>query len=279
MKPSSSLFSTVLSCAAAAALVWPTAEGRAQSVLFTEGVADLTFFYNGSPTLGTGSFDVVFRAKASTVATNLTSPYGTPPGGVGAATGSDVDYNFTTLTTQITQSPTVNLGGVNFFVTPGTGLGYTRNDELGMDQPDLGFRTRFRDVSLQDVDNPNGNQFSHLNMALNLGDSILPSGADFALFRTGVGLVATDVAINTAAADLVHNWGNWEHSHWHWGFSEVGSYTLVFDIFGHNGDEQAVTSMGSFTLGFEVIPEPSSAALLLGVAAVALAMSRRRRAV
>lgn len=245
--------------ATVAALTWLPAKVQAQDIVFTSGVADVTFFYDSVA----DSFDVVFRSKGvNTSATNLTSPYGTPPGGVG---GSADDYNFSTLTAVLSAAPTVNVGGTNFYVSPASGTGYAT-----VDQPDVGIRTRFRE-------NPGPvDQFATFRLTLDLGNSVLPSGAEVAIFRTDGDLSVTATQLNTATATLQSDWGVYGHEHWHWGFSELGDYNLVFNIQGLGGTE-GPTAVGTFELGFQVIPEPSSAAVALGAVAAAAVYLRRRQ--
>ncbi len=250
------------------------APAAAQAVVFSQGVADLTFFYDS----GADSFDVVFRSKSQTTATGLSSQYGPPPGGVGGVSGpppADTDWNFTSLQTLVLGNQTIAIGGTDFFVTTASGNGYTRTNDPA--QADLGFRTRFRDNALVDINlNSNGNQFADFRMTLNVSASTMPG--EFALFRSIAGPVAdmANILINTDADDFTTDLSNWGHTHYHWGFSEVGDYTLVFDIQGFNGTT-AVTGADSFTLQFGVIPEPASFAAAFGAVALGFVMLRRRR--
>jgi surface-anchored protein len=221
----------------------------------------------------------VFRSKAVTTATGLTKPYPGPHGGLGGAVAPDADWQFDSLTTRITASPTLAIGSTNFFVTPASGSGYNRT--IDPTQPDLGIRTRFRDHNLVDADpnspnyNPNGNQFANFRMTLNVGASTLPG--EFALFNSLGDLSPNTVRLNTATNSLSTDWPVWGHTHWHFGFSELGDYELVFTVVGLDTANNPVTAAQSFTLGFQVIPEPSTVALALGAVAIGAVALRRRK--
>ncbi len=62
------------------------------------------------------------------------------------------------------------------------------------------------------------------------------------------------------------------HTHYNWGFSEIGTYEISIEISGTHVDDGA--QLGNATYTFQVVPEPSTA--LLG-ALGALALLRRRR--
>ena len=71
------------------------------------------------------------------------------------------------------------------------------------------------------------------------------------------------------------------HLHHIWAFSQTGDYSLQFEITGmYSGGESDptlhVAKSATATYGFSVVPEPSTAGLLLGAAALALTVVRRR---
>jgi hypothetical protein len=230
-------------------------------ITFTGGVADWTFYYDST----NDTFDVVFQAKGTTVATGLDTPYVGPPGGVG---GSASNFTYDNLQVNISSSPLRTVNGVDYLISPAAGTNYTNAS-----QPDLGFRTRFRELDGGDppvaVD-----QFSGFRMTLNLTNSTLPG--DFIMFKFDALLNDNVILFETADSDLSHDWPAWGHSHWHFGFSEIGDYELVFDIAGIDGNGDVVTSTGTAAIGFNVIPEPSTA--LFSVLAVGALALRRRRA-
>ncbi|MCC5805471.1 MAG: hypothetical protein JJU00_03995 [Opitutales bacterium] len=244
----------------AAALAAPVA---AQSIAFSEGAADITFFYSSA----NNSWDVVFREKGNTVATGLTTPYGTPPGGVGGSTG---DHNFTELNVLVSDAPAISVNGISYFVTPAADTTYNTDT-----QPDLGFRTR-----LKEVDNGNEvDQFDNLRATLNPTESTMPTDAEFILFRAGnplEGEPETIILYETNAGDLVHDWPAWGHTHWHWGFSEQGEYSLLFDFQGIGG-LHGPSSTDSVRVNFSVIPEPGTFAAAFGLVALGIVFFRRRR--
>jgi len=232
------------------------------TITHTAGGGDWTFFYDED----NDRFDVVFRSKGDgTVASGLTSPYAGPPGGVGGATGSQADFNFDVLQVNVTAAPTVMLNGIGYLVTPATGQAYNTAS-----QPDLGIRTRLRET-----DGLGGaiNQFDTFRMTLDWFASTKPAGAEFILFAFNAENEAV-INFETAADNLSHDWPVFGHSHWHFGFSEPGDYTLAFNvqgIGGHAGNSAVQSAM----LNFTVIPEPATA--FLASAALGLCALRRRR--
>jgi surface-anchored protein len=70
------------------------------------------------------------------------------------------------------------------------------------------------------------------------------------------------------------------HAHFNWGFTQPGLYEIDLEVTAFQGPGQTNPLVGQATyhFGVEQVPEPSSAALLAGAAAVSL-LARRRRAV
>ena len=64
------------------------------------------------------------------------------------------------------------------------------------------------------------------------------------------------------------------HTHYTWAFSQADSYDLTFQVSGTRVTDGA--QLASATYGVSVVPEPSTAGLLLGAAALALTVVRRR---
>jgi hypothetical protein len=239
-------------------VVTPKAEA---TITFTGGVADWTFYYDSV----NDTFDVVFQAKGTTVATGLDNAYVGPPGGVG---GSTTNYTYDNLQVNVSSAPRRTVNDVDYLITSASGTSYT-NDA----QPDLGFRTRFRELNDGEpqvaVD-----QFANFRMTLNTASSTL--AGDFIMFKYDAIADTNVILFETAKGDSSHDWSAWGHSHWHYGFSQEGDYNLVFDIEGLDAGGNVVTSTGSTSIGFNIIPEPSSA--LLSVLAVGALALRRRRA-
>lgn len=233
----------------------------AQNIVFSGGGADLTFFYDSDE----DTWDTVFRSKDDTVATGLTNPYGTPPGGVG---GSANDFRFDTLTVSLTQPGTFELNSINYFITPASGGFFASSS-----QPDLGIRTRLREGD------PAVDQFDNFRMTLDWANSTfnggaIPTGVEFAMF-TDDGFGSPVVNYETAASDFVHDWPAWGHDHWHWGFSQPGEYNLAFTFQGINGGNPD-SSIGSTSVQFDVVPEPAAGTLLL-LAAALFFLARRKQ--
>ena len=65
------------------------------------------------------------------------------------------------------------------------------------------------------------------------------------------------------------------HEHWNWGFSAPGTYTFEFQALGTRIADLSILETPVELFTFQVIPEPSSGALLLAGMAV-LAFQRRR---
>ena len=247
----------------------PSAEA---TITFTGGVADLVFFYEAAD----DRFDVVFRSKGAQVSGNDT-PY---PGFTGIVAGDrDLgnDYSFTNLQVNVSSSPLSMVNGIGYYITSATGSSYADSA-----QPDFGIRTRLREdeVALGD---PTGStsaiQFANMLMTLNWAASSKPVGAQFVMYRDGIPTTefpdGRRINFETVEDDFSHLWPSSGHSHWHFGFSELGDYSLVFDlqgIGGTHGDSGDTT----FTMDFNIIPEPSTALLsLMVISAIGL---RRRRA-
>jgi surface-anchored protein len=67
------------------------------------------------------------------------------------------------------------------------------------------------------------------------------------------------------------------HEHWNWGFSAPGTYTFEFQGLGVKSADLSVFETSRELFTFNVIPEPSSGALLLAGFAAVLAARRKRR--
>lgn len=222
-----------------------------QAIDYTGGRADLTFYYEDS----SDSWDVVFRSSSPHV-TGLTSQANQDRFGSAAT-----DFQFDTLQVRMQQPEQVALNGREYWVSPILSLNPDSPD------PDLGFRTRLRNSEGED-------QFTSVALSLNLANSSMPEGAQFALFAPG-SLGEILIRFETAEGITTADWEVWGHSHWHWGFSELGDYSLAFDIQGEFADG-SFSSMGSTLVGFQVIPEPATYALL-GLGCVGLLWVRRRQ--
>jgi surface-anchored protein len=259
------------------------------AINFSGGGADLTFFYDSQA----DSWATVFRAKGTAgqpttaIASGLTSAFNstsTPAtwtgivGNVVAGTnGHTGDYTFSSLTTSISTSTSILVGSTNYFVAAASGSPF-----LASGTADLGIRTRLREdeVAMGDIDgNTESNQFDSFNLVLELGASTfngnaLDGNAHISLlfwdsFENPIAL------IDTANSSLTANFGNNAHVHRNWGFSEYGTYELVFDLQGVGGTYGGSASTGTTSMTFEVVPEPATFALISGLLAFGLIAFRR----
>lgn len=151
---------------------------------------------------------------------------------------------------------TQNIGGTSYFVFPAT-----ENPTV----PFIGFGTE----ELNPADWTG-------NLTLKLTGASGPGS--FFLFGTGaLGGVSTlmDSSDGFSTVDSITLVPD-DHAHYTWAFSQTGSYDLTFQVTGDHVSAGAQSA--SATYGFSVVPvpEPSTAGLLLGAAALALTVVRRR---
>lgn len=240
----------------------------AQTIDWTGGSADLTFYYDSNAT----EWHVVFRNKAATSATGLTDQFTGFPGIVGLNAG---DFNFDTLNIHIGTTTTHTIGGTEYFLSPASGSSIFGPSDPGGGAPDFGLRTRLR----EDFGSGNVYQFDDFVFTLDLASSSLPG--DFVLFNTdgfgNVDLLRYDSTETNPNLDAT--WDIWGHTHWNLGFSEYGDYTLVFDFYGSGGPYGFDASpLGQTTLNFSVIPEPGVFTLVTIAVLGALGLRRFRPA-
>ena len=130
---------------------------------------------------------------------------------------------------------------------------------------DFGIRPRLWDEE--------GDLFDSFTMTL----ADISGPGEFALFAPHPIFGTTVFAYNTADNVVSYDWEPWGHEHWHWGFTVIGDYELVFDFHAQFPDER-MTAAGSKTVNFEVIPEPATMALLAGIGIFGVVLwSRSRR--
>ena len=236
------------------------------AITFTGGQGDLTFYYESAA----DRWDVVFRNKgAGTGATGLDNGYT----GFTGIVGLGDDYTFNSLQVNVSSAALQTVNGKEYLITPANGSSIYQNTA----QPDLGIRMRLREneVALGSGSNTEANQFDNPRLTLDWAASSKPVGADFILFGWDAFENPADIRYETAAGDFSHDWGNWGHDHWHFGFSEAGDYSLVFGVDGIGGPYGATDGPSQVTVNFNVVPEPS--ATLLGMLALGALGLRRRR--
>jgi hypothetical protein len=223
----------------------------AQNITHTAQGADLTFFYD--PTADTGQrWDFAFRAKSGgpTEATGLSNPAPVRAGSAnGPFPGSNQDFQFDSLTYNINASTTVN--GDSFFLSSYGGTGSLFNQNTT--SPDIGIRTRL-----------NNDDVVFSDFALTL-DSFSGPG-DFILLDIGFNFIYDSRSGGFDSNTVLYNNVN-GHDHFHFGFSEKGSYALNFVVNGTLSDLSTADS-GTLMVHFEVIPEPAQVALFFGLGAI-----------
>ncbi len=247
--------------AAIAGLFLSAAPSAEATLTFTGGGGDLTFFYDSTA----DRWDIVFRNKGATQATGNTNVYAGFTGIVGLNSG---DRTFNDLQVNVSSAPLQSLNGNDYFITPANGS-TIYNDSSG--NPDLGMRTRLREDTGDEV----FDQFDSMRLTLDWAASTRPAGAEFALFGWDAFSEPANILYETASSNFSHDWDNYGHDHWHFGFSEVGDYSLVFNVSGIGGLHGDDAGTSQVTVNFNVIPEPSSA--LLSMLAIGAIGFRRRR--
>jgi hypothetical protein len=238
----------------------------AQNITHTAESADLTFFYD--PTANVGErWDFAFRAKSGgpTVATGLTNPSPTRAGSAnGPFPGSNQDFQFDSLTYVI--GATTSVSGDPFYLSSygGTGSLFDQNATT----PDIGIRTRLNNADVA---------FSTFTLTL---DSFSGPG-DLIFLDTIFNFIYDSRGGIFDSSTVWYNNVN-GHDHFHFGFSEMGSYALNFIVNGTLSDS-TLADTGSLTVNFEVIPEPSQIALFFGLGAfgaiLLLRNSRRKKVI
>lgn len=243
------------------------------NITINSGAFDFTVFYNpeGQDFSDKGNTDAawffVARAKGTTVGDKNGTPLTTTGGNFSwsGTGGSTADYTYTSLTVAVNNPQVRTFGGIDYFITPASGTSYTLLDNSS--EVDVGIRTRLLDSGFADV-------LFTLDMAASTfnGSPLSLGLADLLVFRdTPGGAVLVDTA------DEVFSWVNVlsGHTHYNFGFSEVGNYSLTFNTQGRDSNGDPLGIAGSGTIDFGVIPEPHTYGLLLGLAALGFVWRRR----
>lgn len=166
------------------------------------------------------------------------------------AEGAEYEADAITPVTSLIQS----LGGTSYYVFPAT-----ENASV----PFIGFGTE--ELSAGDWDG-----------SLTLSLTGVSGPGSFSLFSIdSFGAISTlmDSSDGFSTVDAI-SLAPETHTHHTWAFSQQGSYSLTFQVDGTHLTDGAQSA--SATYGFSVVPEPSTAGLLLGAAALILTVVRRR---
>ena len=164
--------------------------------------------------------------------------------------GAEYEADAITPVTSLTQS----IGGSSYYVFPATENATVPFIGFGTEELSAGDWTGDLTLSLTGASGPGS--FSLFSI-----DSF---GAVSTLMDSSDGFSTVDAI--TLAPET--------HTHHTWAFSQQGSYSLTFQVTGDHVSAGAQSA--SATYGFSVVPEPSTAGLLLGAAALTLTLVRRR---
>ena len=232
-------------------------------IVFTGGSADINWYYESA----TQTWHTVLRNKGTTIATGLDNAF---PAFTGIVGHGD-DYEFNTLTVSLITPHIMTHNGVDFFLSRAGGSSPSPLTLATPETTDLGIRKRLREneVALGIGSEAAANQFANFELVLNLANSsfngtpLTTPGSPYVglfhwdAFDDPVDMINTHQSVYTATFD------NYDHVHRNWGFSEVGEYVLAFEFNGVGGTYGATAPTGSTSINFDVIPEPSSMALVL----------------
>jgi len=271
------LLSILTSCLlGATSTLWST-------ITIDSGAFDWTVFYNpqGSDFSDKGNDDAewffVARAKGTTIGNKNGVPLTTTGGNFtwSGSGGSTADYTYDILDVRVDDPISISRGGVDYWITPASGTSYTLSNNPT--EVDTGIRTRLNDSGFTSI------QFIFDTVASTLdGVSFADTGADFLLFRDeldGAVLVDTDNGIFswTYPPPDVPEPELTSHTHYNFGFSQGGNYSLVFNVQGFDSDDNPMGIAGSGTINYNVVPEPQTYALFFGLVVLGWAFIRRIR--
>jgi surface-anchored protein len=215
------------------------------AALYTGGHADIGIAFED------GAFDLHVHADDATID--------------GAAV-SDVEYEASEVTIQVSSLSVLTSSIDSVGLNSGDTLYYLSQNNPGDSLPFLGIATE----ELSSLDFPNG-------VTLSLGAVTGPTNGNFALWETGnLGSMTTHYSsrgdeFTSIANSLSLDAGG--HYHYTYGFSQPGAYDIVLTATGTTG---GVEYSDSATYSFNVVPEPSTYALIFGLVAIGVSLVRRR---
>ncbi|MCC5789628.1 MAG: hypothetical protein JJT75_08335 [Opitutales bacterium] len=238
---------------AALLIATPVSFVSGQTITHTAESGDITFFYAPG-----NEWEVVFRNKGDTVFTADPEVQANQTRS-GSASG---DLEFTSLTHVLNNAPIRTDDGMDFFLSPYavSGLGADFRDVS--DNPDIGIRTRL-----------NNDDVEFTSFSLRLTGITAPAGGEI-LYLDGLsGDTLFDSRTDPLGTEFFSNVQG--HFHYHFGFSELGEYTLDFEFDGVV--DGTSTDTGELSVDFQVIPEPGTYAAIFGFLALAGVLVVRSR--
>jgi len=178
----------------------------------------------------------------------------------------DVEYHADEVTIQVPSSTTIGSDLNALGATSGSLIYYLHGTNPGHELPFLGLATEELDASLF----PSG-------VTLSLGAVTAPG--EFALWENdGFGnpvyhFSSVDSSLTSSSNTL--SLSAQSHYHYTYGFSALGTYSVELTASGvhSNGTTYSETE----TVSFSVVPEPSTYALISGIAAIIFIAFRRRK--
>lgn len=211
---------------------------------YTAGHADIGIAFEDN------QFDLHFHADEATI------------GGVEI---NDVEYEADGVTIQVVSSQTLSSDNAALGLLSGNSFYFLHEENPGDSLPFLGIATEEIAEGVFDSD-----------ITLSLGTVTAPG--NFALWETGstgskiYRYSSTDASLTTDSNSL--SLGAAEHYHYSYGFSTAGTYLIELIA---SGSISGTNYSNSATYTFNVVPEPSTYALIAGAAALGICLLRRRK--
>lgn len=215
------------------------------AVVYTGGHADIGIAFED------GAFDLHIHADDATI---------------DGVTVSDVEYEADAVTIQVASSSVLTSSIDSVGLNSGDTLYFLSQNNPGESLPFLGIATE----ELSSLDFPGG-------VTLSLGTVSGPTNGNFALWETGnLGSITTHFSslgdgFTSISNSLALDAGG--HYHYTYGFSQLGTYNIELIATGTTG---GIEYSDAATYTFNVVPEPSTYALIFGLVAIGFSLVRRR---